>query len=225
MKHLKLYEEFESDYFSKYYEEISADQYNSWRESWIQGGMYLVMNSDSKSKGFYQKIQDLCKSTIGNVTFSSEFDRYDEFSEKMVLKIVICYCEDTKHVVLIRPFDDDGAIGFMVSIFGPDASPMDYTKAMGHFICEESESKPFEGLEQLLEDKAKEGLFTKVPKTPKTPKAYKNEPKLTDIDFSERGVDNQMKAQFYKERGKVVRDLPREEALSVLDEWCLKNNI
>lgn len=31
MKHLKLYEEFESDYFSTYYEEISADQYNSVR--------------------------------------------------------------------------------------------------------------------------------------------------------------------------------------------------
>jgi hypothetical protein len=214
MKHLKLYEEFGSDYFSKYYEEISADQYNSWRDSWVQGGMYLAMDSDSKSKGFYQKIQDLCKSIIGNVHISSEFQRLED--GKDVLKIVICYCEDTKHVVLIRPFDDDGAIGFMVSIFGRDASPMDYTKAMGHFICEESESKPFEGLEQLLEDKAREGLFTRVPKTPK---AYKNEPKLTDIDFSERGVDNQMKAQFYKEMGRVVRDLPREEALVVLDEW------
>ena len=34
-----------------------------------------------------------------------------------------------------------------------------------------------------------------------------------------------MKAQFDKEHGKEVRNLPRELALVVLDEWCLKNNI
>jgi hypothetical protein len=104
----------------------------------------------------------------------------------------------------------------MVSIFAPDANPLDYREAMGHYMCEESESKPFEGLEQLLEDKAKEGLFTKVPKTPKS---YKNEPKLTDMDFTERGMDNQMRAKFYREMGKEVRDLSREKALDVLDEW------
>jgi hypothetical protein len=220
MKHLKLYEEFESSYFSKYYEELSADQYNSWRDSWVQGGMYFVCDDDVESKGFYQKIQDLCKSIIGDVSFIAEFERYDEFSEKMVLKVVICYCEDTHHRVLIRPFDDGGAVGFMVSIFGPDANPRDYTKAMGHFICEESETRPFEGFEQLLEDKSKEGLFTKVPKTPRS---YKSEPVLKDEDFTERGIDNQMRAQFYKENGRVVRDLPREEALRVLDEWVMRN--
>lgn len=222
MKHLKLYEEFESNYFSTYYEEISAEQYKSWRERWMEGSSFLVWDDDKKSKGFYQKIEDLCKSIIGNVTFTSEFDRYDEFSEKMVLKIVICYCEDTHHRVLIRPFDYDGDIGFMVSIFAADANPLDYTQALGHYMCEESETRPFKGLEQLLEDKAKEGLFTKVPKTPKP---YKNEPKLTDVDFNERGMDNQMRAQFYKEMGREVRDLSREEALVVLDDWISRNNI
>jgi len=214
MKHLKLYEEFGSDYFSKYYEELSAEQYNSWRESWIEGNRYLVWNSDEESKGFYQKIQDLCKSIIGRVDFNSEFQRLEDGRD--VLKIVICYCKDTHHRVLIRPFDYFGAIGFVVSIFAPDTSPLDYAKAMGHYMCEESESKPFEGLEQLLEDKAKEGLFTRVPKTPK---AYKNEPKLTDVDFTERGMDNRMRAQFYKDKGREVRDLSREEALVVLDDW------
>ena len=214
MKHLKLYEEFERNYFSSDYEEISADQFNSWRESWIDGGTFLVWDDDKKSRGFYQKIQDVCKSIIGNVDFNSEFQRLEDGRD--VLKIVICYCEDTHHRVLIRPFDYNGDIGFMVSIFGPDANPLDYTQALGHFMCEESESKPFAGLEQLLRDKSKEGLFTRVPKTPK---AYKNEPKLTDGDFNERGMDNQMRAQFYKEMGKVVRDLSREESLVVLDNW------
>ena len=220
MKHLKLYEEFERNYFSSDYEEIDASQFNSWRESWIDGGTFLVWDDDKKSKEFYQKIQDLCKSIIGRVSFNSEFQRLEYGDD--VLKIVICYCEDTHHRVLIRPFDYDGYIGFMVSIFAPDANPRDYTKALGHFMCEESESKPFAGLEQLLEDKAKEGLFTRVPKTPK---AYKNEPKLTDGDFTERGMDNQMRAKFYKEMGKEVRDLSREEALVVLDDWISKNNI
>jgi hypothetical protein len=220
MKYLKIFEEFESNYFSTYYEQISASQFNSWRQSWIDGDKFLVWDDDKKSKGFYQKILDLCKSIIGRVDIGSEFQTLED--GKHVLKIVICYCEDTHHRVLIRPFDDDGAIGFMVSIFEPDANPRDYTKAMGHFICEESETRPFEGLEQLLEDKAKEGLFTKVPKTPK---AYKNEPKLTDGDFTERGMDNNMRAKFYKEKGREVRDLSREEALVILDDWISKNNI
>ena len=220
MRHLKLYEEFERNYFSKYYEELSPSQYDSWRQSRIDGGSFLVWDDDKKSKGFYQKIQDVCKSIIGRVDFNSEFQRLEDGRD--VLKIVICYCKDTRHRVLIRPFDYDGYIGFMVSIFEPDANALDYKKAMGHYICEESETRPFEGLEQLLEDKAKEGLFTKVPKTPK---AYKNEPKLTDVDFTERGMDNQMRAQFYKEKGKVVRDLSRDEALVALDDWISKNNI
>jgi len=59
----------------------------------------------------------------------------------------------------------------------------------------------------------------------KEPTGYKSEPILKDEHFIERGIDNQMRANFYKEHGKEVRDLPREEALKVLDEWCLKNNI
>jgi hypothetical protein len=62
-------------------------------------------------------------------------------------------------------------------------------------------------------------------KIKKETKAYKSEPILKDEHFIERGIDNQMKAKFYKEHGKEVRDLPREEALKILDEWCLKNNI
>ena len=218
MRHLKLYEEFNTYGFSNYYEEISVDQYNDWRESWLQGDKYLVWDNDDKSKGFFKRIEQVCKSIIGDVEIRSEFHQY-ELSDKVVLMVVICYCKDTKNVVLIRPFDQ-GGIGFMISIFGPNTNSTDYTKAIGHFMCEESETKPFQGLEELLQDKAKEGLFTKVPKTPK---AYKNEPKLTDADFSERSVDNTMKAQFYKENGRVVKDLPREEALRVLDEWVSKN--
>lgn len=63
------------------------------------------------------------------------------------------------------------------------------------------------------------------PTAPKAPTAYKSEPILKDEHFIERGIDNQMKAQFYKEHGKEVRNLPRELALELLDEWCLRNNI
>jgi hypothetical protein len=56
-------------------------------------------------------------------------------------------------------------------------------------------------------------------KIKKEPTIYKSEPILKPEHFTERGMDNQMKAQFYKEHGKEVRDLPREEALKVLDEF------
>ena len=219
MKHLKLFEDFDTDYFSTYYEEISAEQYNTWRESWLMGDKYLVWDDDKKSSGFFNKIQDLCKSIIGDVSFSAEFDRQYEYSDKDVLKVLIGRCEETDHILLIRPFDQ-GGIGFMVSIFAPNTQATDYTKAMGHFICEESDTNPFKGLEQLLRDKAKEGLFAKVPRIPRS---YKSEPVLKDEDFTERGIDNQMRAQFYKENGRLVRDLPREESLKVLDEWVMKN--
>jgi hypothetical protein len=60
-------------------------------------------------------------------------------------------------------------------------------------------------------------------KIKKEPTAYKSEPILKDEHFIERGIDNQMKAKFYKEHGKEVRDLPREEALKILDGWVSKN--
>lgn len=34
-----------------------------------------------------------------------------------------------------------------------------------------------------------------------------------------RGMDNKMRGQFYKEMGKDVRDLSRDEALDILDDW------
>ena len=68
-------------------------------------------------------------------------------------------------------------------------------------------------------------LHKRIIVEPKAPKAYKSEANLGDSDFSMRGMDNKMRGLFYKENGKLVRDLPREEALRVLDEWCSSNNI
>jgi len=62
-------------------------------------------------------------------------------------------------------------------------------------------------------------------KIKKEPTGHKSEPILKDLDFADRKMDNQMRAKFYKSHGKEVRDLPREESLKILDEWCLKNNI
>ena len=65
-------------------------------------------------------------------------------------------------------------------------------------------------------------------KIKKEKKAYKNEPLLKDEDFTDRGMDNQMRASFYKEYGREVRDLPnyakypRREALKILDDWVIK---
>lgn len=62
----------------------------------------------------------------------------------------------------------------------------------------------------------------------KEPKAYKSESLLKDEDFTDRGMDNQMRASFYKEYGREVRDLPnyakypRREALRILDDWVIK---
>lgn len=217
MKHLKLYEDFDANYFSSDYEELTSEEFAQWREGWLQGHKYLVWDDDRTRAGFYTQIVDLLKS-MGRVSVSPEFVHDYDGTTRAILKALICLCEETQYRILIRPFEFDG-VGFMVSIFGPDANPRDYTQAMGHFQCYENEVNPLGSLEQLLRDKAKEGLFTKAPKTPK---AYKSEPTLTDVDFEERGMDNQMRSQFYKERGKVVRDLSREEALNILDEWATK---
>jgi hypothetical protein len=58
----------------------------------------------------------------------------------------------------------------------------------------------------------------------KEPKSYKKEDTLTDEDFSERGLDNSQRSQFYKEFGRIIRDLSRVEALRELDKWVLRNN-
>lgn len=62
-------------------------------------------------------------------------------------------------------------------------------------------------------------LHKRIIVEPKAPKAYKSEANLGDSDFAMRGMDNKMRGQFYKEMGKVVRDLSRDEALDILDEW------
>ena len=90
--------------------------------------------------------------------------------------------------------------------------------------------------EELIKMSKEEGVtlhvWTESPclhkKIKKETKAYKSEPLLKDEDFTDRGMDNQMRASFYKEYGREVRDLPnyakypRREALKILDDWVIK---
>jgi hypothetical protein len=68
-------------------------------------------------------------------------------------------------------------------------------------------------------------LHKRIIVKPKALKSYKNEPNLGDYDFAMRGMDNKMRGQFYKEHGKEIRDLSRDEALDILDDWVSRNNI
>ena len=90
--------------------------------------------------------------------------------------------------------------------------------------------------EELIKMSKEEGVtlhvWTESPclhkKIKKETKAYKSESLLKDGDFTVRGMDNQMRASFYKEYGREVRDLPnyakypRREALKMLDDWVIK---
>jgi hypothetical protein len=45
----------------------------------------------------------------------------------------------------------------------------------------------------------------------------------SDEDFTDRGINDQMREKFYMKHGREVWDLPREKALKILDEWVSKN--
>ena len=107
------------------------------------GDKYLVWDDDKKSNGFFNKIEELCKSIIGDVSFSAEFDRQYEYSDKDVLKVLICRCEETDHIILIKPFDQGVLVLWFLYLHQYRAT--DYTK-LGTFMCEESDKNPFKGL-------------------------------------------------------------------------------
>ena len=65
-------------------------------------------------------------------------------------------------------------------------------------------------------------LHKKIKKETKANTPFKSG---SDEDFTDRGINDQMREKFYMKHGREVWDLPREKALKILDEWCLKNNI
>jgi len=60
-------------------------------------------------------------------------------------------------------------------------------------------------------------------KIKKETKAYTSFKMGSDEDFTVRGMDERMISKFFKHHGKEVWDLPREEALKILDEWVMRN--
>ena len=220
MKHLKLFEDF--DFNHDDYQKMSNEEFSNWVINWREEENYLGFDTRDECLDFLDEISNLCKNYIEKISFDKEITefRINPLNGKKLVDLNICliHVHGTGQFIQIRPFVEGDSKGFIVSIFGPDAYRTSFETADVHYKCMGTEEDPFEGLRFLLEDLREKNYFTKEVK-PKVPKAYKNEPKLTDADFSERGVDNTMKAQFYKENGRVVRDLPREEALRVLDEW------
>lgn len=226
MKHLKLYEEFDFNYDD--YQKLSNQEFSNWLTNWREKKNYLSFDTRDECLDFLDEIKNLCQNYIQKISFDKEITefRINPLNGKnfVDLNIILITVYGTGQFIDIRPFVEGDSKGFVVSIFGPNANRRSFETADVHYKCIGTQEDRFEGLRFLLEDLREKNYFTKGVK-PKSQRAYKNEPKLTDVDFSERGVDNQMKAQFYKENGRVVRDLSREEALRVLDEWCLSNNI
>lgn len=226
MKYLKLYEEFDFNYDD--YQKLSNQEFSNWLTNWREEKNYLGFDTRDECLDFLVEIKNLCQNYIQKISFDKEITefRINPLNGKnfVDLNIILISVYGTGQFIDIRPFVEGDSKGFIVSIFGPNANRRSFETADVHYKCIGTQEGRFEGLRFLLEDLREKNYFTKGVK-PKSQRAYKNEPKLTDIDFSERGVDNTQKAQFYKENGRVVRDLSREEALVVLDEWCLRSNI
>ena len=224
MKYLKLFEDF--DFNHDDYQKMSNEEFSNWLINWKEDENYLGFDTRDECLDFLVEMKNLCQNYIQKISFDREITEYriNPLNGKnfVDLNIILISVYDTGQFIDIRPFVEEDSKGFIVSIFGPNANRRSFETADAHYKCMGTGQDPFEGLRFLLEDLMDKSDFTKEVK-PKVPKAYKNEPKLTDADFSERGIDNTMKAQFYKENGRVVRDLPREEALRVLDEWVSKN--
>jgi len=225
MKHLILFEDF--DFNHDDYQKMSNEEFSNWVINWREEENYLGFDTRDECLDFLVEMKNLCQNYIQKIEFDKEIteSRINPLNGKnfVDLNIILISVYGTGQFIDIRPFVEGDSKGFIVSIFGPNANRRRFETADAHYKCIGTEQDPFEGLRFLLEDLMDKSDFTKEVK-PKVPKAYKNEPKLTDADFSERSLDNTMKAQFYKENGRVVRDLPREEALRVLDEW-VSNNI
>ena len=220
MKYLKLFEDF--DFNHDDYQKMSNEEFSNWVINWREEENYLGFDTRDECLDFLVEMKNLCQNYIQKISFDREIteSRINPLNGKnfVDLNIILISVYGTGQFIDIRPFVEEDSKGFIVSIFGPNANRRRFETADAHYKCMGTVQDPFEGLRFLLEDLMDKSDFTKEVK-PKVPKAYKNEPKLTDADFSERGIDNTMKAQFYKENGRVVRDLPREEALRVLDEW------
>jgi len=226
MKYLKLFEDF--DFNHDDYQKMSNEEFSNWVINWREEENYLGFDTRDECLDFLVEMKNLCQNYIQKISFDREITelRINPLNGKnfVDLNIILISVYGTGQFIDIRPFVEEDSKGFIVSIFGPNANRRRFETADAHYKCVGTVQDPFEGLRFLLEDLMDKSDFTKEVK-PKVPKAYKNEPKLTDADFSERGIDNTMKAQFYKENGRVVRDLQREEALRVLDEWCSKSLI
>jgi hypothetical protein len=226
MKHLKLFEDFDTDFGHADYQKLSNEEFSNWVNNWREEKKYLSFDTRDECLDFLDEISNLCKNYIKKIDFNKDITEFRENplngKNFVDLNIIVISVYGTGQFIDIRPFVEGDNKGFVVSIFGPNANRRRFETADAHYKCLGTEEDHFEGLRFLLEDLMDKNYFTKEVK-PKPQKAYKNEPVLMDGDFTERGMDNQMRSQFYKEQGRMVRDLQREEALKVLDEWVTKN--
>jgi len=227
MKHLKLFEDFNTDFgYDNDYQELSNEEFSNWVNNWREEKNYLGFDTRSECFGFLDEMSNLFLNYIEKIDFNKEITEFRENplngKNFVDLNIILLSVYGTGQFIDIRPFVEGDNKGFVVSIFGPDANRRRFETADAHYKCMGTEEDHFEGLRFLLEDLRDKNYFTKEVK-PKPQKSYKNEPVLMDEDFAQRGMDNQMRSQFYKEHGRVIRDLPREEALRVLDEWVMMN--
>jgi len=222
MKHLKLFEDFDTEFGYDGYQKLSNEEFSNWLINWREKKNYLGFETRSACFGFLGEIANLLLNYIEKIDFNKEITefRINPLNGKnfVDLNIILISVYGTGQFIDIRPFVEGDNKGFVVSIFGPNANRRKFETADFHYKCIGTEDDPFEGLRFLLEDLQGKNYFTKEVK-PKSPRAYKNEPQLTDLDFSERGLDNNSRAEFYKMYGKTVRDMTREEALDTLDRF------
>ena len=218
MRYLKLFESFNrSQMFSSGYEQMTNEDYEKWRSDWIKTMSYLEFGDRSELGSFTSQVKEILNEFIPNNINLEVVQSPD--TGNPILKVIIVSVLKTGQVILMRPYKKESDIGFVLSIFGPTAVTTRFKEADGHFVCEGEEGDPFFGLHSLLEEKSLEGYFSKKPKDKKVPVPYKSAPVLSDSDFSERGLSGVDRAEFYKVYGKQVRDLGREEALSILGSW------
>lgn len=228
MAYIKLYEEFGVDDFSdKDFNEVTRDELIQW---WKSANQNKTISEKETLFKFISKVSDICKEIGGEGDFHYDFYQPESFYTETFHVGASIYVPDSnksKRIYIkanLYKTDEDFDFGLIAT---SDESKMGVVDGISmrlpltglFFIC-----VTFDGLRDALTKLKEDGFFTKPPKEPKP---YKQEQVLTDEDFQSRNIDNQMRAQFYREYSRILKDIPfdlpfeerRTKSLELLDNW------
>jgi hypothetical protein len=236
MAYIKLYEEFEVDDFSSgIFKEVDREEFLTW---WInaKNNSKYKFSDKEEIKSVVKKVDEICRGIIGSGQIHHEYYESQDLSGDFIKNLgLISFIPDdnNKKKVFIRTSHNLGESDMEFGVIGFDFSETSKIKFHNElnvripsegnfFICQN-----FDGLEDCLDELNDSGFFNQELKTPREPKPYKQQQVITDEDFSSRNIDNELRSKFYREYGRILKDisldLPFEErrskSLELLDNW------